>query len=164
VLEYLSPVFDITLMFYIPNIQPYQEYSKREAGIRTLLSLAAYPNSVEMLACGYDAETFCAVASPFWEEPEGGRRCQACFELRLGEAARQAKEGGYDCFTTTLSVSPHKDAALINEVGSRLAGMYGVEYLRSDFKKCGGYHRCVELSKQYSLYRQSYCGCKAGNV
>jgi predicted adenine nucleotide alpha hydrolase (AANH) superfamily ATPase len=112
-----------------------------------------------MLACEYSTGDFEAAAVPFWEEPEGGKRCNACFELRLTETAKLAKAGGYDCFTTTLSVSPHKNAELLNKIGSRLAGEYGVEYLYSDFKKCDGYKRSIELSRQFGLYRQSYCGC-----
>lgn len=162
VLERLSPVFNTTVLFYNPNIRPDEEYDKRETELRKLLSQAEYPNSVDMLACAYDAEAFDAVASPFRDEPEGGRRCRECFKLRLGETARRAREGGYGFFATTLSVGPRKDAALINEVGGAFAGVYGVEYLSSDFKKLGGYQRSVELSKRYGLYRQSYCGCCPG--
>ena len=161
VLEYLSPSYEITILFYNPNIRPAEEFLKREAELQRLLSLAVYPNRIDMLTCNYDAEAFEAAAAPFWEEPEGGQRCRACFELRLRETAKRAKEGAYDCFTTTLSVSPHKDAMLLNEIGDSLAGEYGVEYLRSNFKKRNGYKRSIELSKQYGLYRQSYCGCKS---
>ena len=125
-----------------------------------MLSQADYPNSVSMLECEYGAEAFEAVAKPFWDEPEGGQRCLKCFELRLGETARRAKDCGFDCFASSLSVSPHKNAALLNEIGDRLADGSGVGYLRSDFKKRDGYKRSIELSKKYGLYRQSYCGCK----
>ena len=162
VLEYLSPSFDITILFFNPNIRPAEEYLKRKMELQRLLLLAVYPNCVDMLSCDYDTGTFEAAAEPFWEEPEGGSRCRMCFELRLGETAKRAKNGGYDCFTTTLSVSPHKNAALLNEIGDRLAGEYGVEYVYSNFKKRDGYKRSVELSKQYGLYRQSYCGCLTG--
>jgi len=159
VLEYLSPYFAITILFYNPNIRPVGEYRKREAELNRLLSLAAYPNRVDMLPCVYDAEVFDAVALPFWEEPEGGRRCRECFDLRLRQTAKRARDGGYDYFATTLSVSPHKNAVVLNEVGNRMAEEYGVEYLDSDFKKRDGYKRSIILSKQYGLYRQSYCGC-----
>ena len=160
VIEYLSPFFEITILYYNPNIFPGDEYYKRKAELRKLLSLAVYQNSVDMLDCAYDFEAFTSVAMPFMDEPEGGRRCRECFKLRLGETARLAREGGYDYFTTTLSVSPHKDAALLNEIGDTLAKEYGVEYLQSDFKKRDGYKRSIDLSKQYGLYRQTYCGCK----
>ena len=164
VLEYLSAFFKITILFYNPNIRPENEFIKRKAEIHKLLSQAVYPNSISMLDCAYDAEVFETVATPFWEEPEGGQRCRACFELRLGEIAKRARDGNYDYFASTLSVSPHKNAAVLNEIGGRLAGEYGVEYLHSDFKKRDGYKRSIELSKQYGLYRQAYCGCMSGEV
>ena len=159
VLEYLSPFYKITALFYNPNIQPREEYFKRAAELEKLIAIAGYAKSVDLIVAGYETGEYEAVASPYWEEPEGGRRCRACFELRLGEAARRAREGGYSYFTTTLSVSPHKDAALLNEIGAGLAGETGVKYLHSDFKKRDGYKRSVELSKKYGLYRQRYCGC-----
>ena len=159
VLEYLSPFFEISILFYNPNIFPEDEYYKRKAELQKLLSQASYPNRVDMLDCAYEPEAFAAVATPFLEEPEGGRRCRECFTLRLGETARRAKEGGYDYFTTTLSVSPHKDAAVLNEIGDKLAKEHGVGYLIADFKKRDGYKRSVNLSNQYGLYRQTYCGC-----
>jgi len=161
VLECLSPFFEIAILYYNPNILPGDEYYKRKEELQKLLSRAVYQNSVRMLECGYDAGSFEAAAMPFLDEPEGGLRCRECFKLRLGETARRAKEGGYDYFATTLSVSPHKDAALLNMIGEALAGEHGVGYLRSDFKKRDGYRRSVELSKKYGLYRQTYCGCKA---
>ena len=161
VLEFLSPLFDITVIFYNPNIRPGEEYQKRKSELHRLLSLVVYPNRVDMIDCGYCTEDFEDAARLFWKEPEGGRRCRACFRLRLEETAKRAKSGEFDYFTTTLSVSPHKDAALLNEIGSELAIEYGVEYLYSNFKKRDGYKRSIELSKQYGLYRQSYCGCKA---
>jgi len=139
---------------------PFGEYEKRAAGLSELTSLAEYPNRVEMTVCEYDPETFIAVSEPFIGEPEGGLRCRVCFELRIGEAARSAKSGGFDYFASTLSVSPHKDAKLINDIGAGLAERFGVRYLRSDFKKRDGYRRSVELSRIYGLYRQDYCGCK----
>ena len=159
VLEYLSPLFEITILFYNPNIRPREEYEKRQAEFQRLLSLAVYPNRIDILDCAYDAGAYDAAALPFLEEPEGGRRCRACFELRLGETAKQAGDGGYDYFATTLSVSPHKDAVVLNEVGGSLAEEYGIKYLYSNFKKHNGYKRSIELSKRFNLYRQSYCGC-----
>ena len=160
VIEHLSPFFEITILYYNPNIFPGAEYNKRKVELNTLLSLAVYPNSVDILDCAYDSEAFEAVAMQFRDEPEGGQRCRECFMLRLGETAKRAREGGYDCFATTLSVSPHKDAALLNVIGDTLAREYGVEYYQSNFKKRDGYKRSIELSKKYGLYRQTYCGCK----
>ena len=160
VLEYLSPFFGITAFFYNPNIMPPEEYCKRAEEIQKLLSQAAYPNSVDAIVCEYDAGAFNAAAAPFLDEPEGGRRCRACFELRLKKTAARAKAEGYDYFATTLSVSPHKNAALLAEIVGRLATEYGIRCISSDFKKRDGYRRSVELSKKYGLYRQNYCGCK----
>jgi predicted adenine nucleotide alpha hydrolase (AANH) superfamily ATPase len=159
VIEHLSPYFDIAALFYNPNIRPRGEYDRREAELRKLLERARYPNAVYTAACEYEGDSFETVAAGLWGEPEGGRRCRECFGLRLGEAARRAKAGGFDYFATTLSVSPHKDAAALNDIGADLEARYGIRYLRSDFKKRGGYSRSIELSKQFGLYRQSYCGC-----
>jgi len=159
-LERLSPDYDITALFYNPNIKPAEEYDKRAGEMGKLLSSASYPNGVGLLVRDYDGPAFDALAGPFMDEPEGGRRCRMCFEQRLGEAARLARDGGYDFFATTLSVSPHKDAAVINDVGGKIARDCGVAYLPADFKKRGGYARSVELSKLYGLCRQGYCGCR----
>jgi len=160
VLEYLSPDFEITVLYYNPNIQPREEYDKRAAELERLLTLVSLPNRVDLVFGNYDSDVFEAFSAPLTEEPEGGHRCRMCFEMRLREAAKRAKDGGFDCFTTTLSVSPHKDAAILNEIGGGLEGEYGIRYLHSDFKKRDGYKRSIELSKQYGLYRQSYCGCR----
>ena len=159
VLEYLSPFARITILFYNPNIIPCEEYDKRAAEIEKLLSGASLQNCVDILPVKYVPADFKTVAAPYWDEPEGGLRCRACFELRLGEAAKRAKEHGFKFFATTLSVSPHKDAALLGEIGAAMAEKHGVQFLHADFKKRGGYKRSVDLSKQYGLYRQSYCGC-----
>lgn len=161
VLEYLSQFFLITAFFYNPNITPREEYDKRAAEFYKLTSQGGYDNHVDIIICEYDATVFTAVAELFPNEPEGGRRCRACFRLRLEETARVAKEGGYDYFTTTLSVSPHKNAVMLNEAGAESAGKFGVGYIHSDFKKRDGYKRSVELSKKYGLYRQEYCGCES---
>ena len=164
VLECLSADYRVTLLFYNPNIKPQEEYEKRAAELQKLLSLAEYRSEVDLIVCEYDASVFDAAASPYMDEPEGGQRCKVCFELRLAKTAMTAKDRGYDCFTTTLSVSPHKDAMLLNEIGERLAGKYGVRYLPSDFKKNNGFKRSVELSKRYGLYRQNYCGCRQSKL
>ena len=164
VLEYLAPSYNITALFYNPNIFPQDEYDKRAAELRKLAALAAYSDGVDVSIVDYDAAIFDDAASPFLHEPEGGRRCRICFEIRLAETLRLAIEGGFDVFATTLSVSPHKDAEMLNEIGDALAAESGVSYLRSDFKKRDGYKRSVELSKQYGLYRQAYCGCKPSLV
>ena len=163
VLEYLSPQYDITIFYYNPNIQPREEYDKRAAQFDILLKLAKYENKVELLFGEYASSDYEAAAAPFANEPEGGKRCSVCFALRLEEAAKRAKSGGFDCFTSTLSVSPHKNAELLNRIGNELAEEYAVEYLEADFKKRDGYKRSVELSKQYGLYRQMYCGCRWSN-
>ena len=163
VLERLAPLYRVTVLFYNPNILPREEYDRRAAELYKLPTLAVRPGSDDLIIGNYDADIFEAAAAPFADEPEGGRRCRACFELRLAETAKRAREGGFDFFATTLSVSPHKNAAIINEIGSVLAGESGVPLLRADFKKQDGYKRSVELSKQYGLYRQTYCGCKKSN-
>jgi len=159
VLEYLSPFFAITALFYNPNIMPREEHDKRAGELGKLLSRTEYPNRVGLVSAQHDPSGFLQAAMPLRDEPEGGLRCRACYEIRLEETARRAAASGFDCFATTLSVSPHKDAQLLNEIGERLAGLYGCEYLVSDFKKRDGFRRSVELSKRYGLYRQSYCGC-----
>ena len=159
VLEHLAPRYEITILFYNPNISPREEYERRAAEFNKLAALPGKALFADMVVAGYDHDVFAAVSAPFRDEPEGGRRCRACIELRLKETAARAREGGFDCFTTTLSVSPHKNAGLINSIGAVLASESGVEFLSADFKKHDGYKRSVELSRQYGLYRQSYCGC-----
>ena len=161
VFEYLSPVFDITAFFFNPNIYPHDEYEKRASMFKPLMTAAEYPNNVDLIIEKYSPETFICMAEPMLDSPEGGARCTGCFELRLSETAKRAKSDGFDYFATTLSVSPHKNAELLNEIGNRLALEYKTFYLNSDFKKRDGYKRSVELSKQYGLYRQSYCGCSS---
>jgi len=158
VIELLSQSYDVTVLFYNPNIDPPEEYDKRLAELRRMLELPDYAGA-EFVTGEYNAEAFNAATELFWDEREGGRRCEVCFDLRLRETARLAAGGGYGYFTTTLSVSPHKNAKLLNEIGGKLEQEYGVEYLCADFKKQDGYKRSIELSKKYGLYRQSYCGC-----
>lgn len=155
VLEYLTRFFDITVLFYGPNIQPESEYKKRLLHQRRVLGHIP----AKLLECEYDGESFKKISSGLESEPEGGARCTACFALRIEETARRARENGFEWFCTTLSVSPHKDAERINRIGEKMAEKYGVKWLPSDFKKRGGYQRSIALSREMELYRQDYCGC-----
>lgn len=159
VLEYLSRFFAITLLYYNPNIAPYEEYEKREAELRRLVREMDVVHPVQLLPCSYDGQAYCQAVEGLEGEPEGGKRCTACFRLRLEYTARQAAKLHFDYFTTTLSISPLKNARLLNQLGEELGEKYGVRHLPSDFKKKDGYKRSVELSKEYGLYRQDYCGC-----
>ena len=159
VLEYLSQYFEITIFFYNPNIFPDEEYKKRAEELRRMIKEMEFIDPVKFEEGEYRPEDFFAMAKGLEEEAEGGRRCFACYRMRMEEAAKKAREGGYDYFTTTLSISPLKNAAKINEIGEELADIYEVEHLPSDFKKKDGYKRSIELSRQYNLYRQDYCGC-----
>ncbi|HJB45755.1 MAG TPA: epoxyqueuosine reductase QueH [Candidatus Mediterraneibacter surreyensis] len=160
VLEYLSEYFKITVFYYNPNIYPESEYTKRIAEQQKLIRDMEFRYPVSFLAGEYDKEKFYEMAAGMEDLKEGGARCMKCYELRLSEAARQAVAGGFDYFTTTLSISPMKNAQKLNEIGIRVGEEYGVKYLISDFKKKNGYKRSIELSKEYGLYRQDYCGCE----
>ncbi len=159
VLEYLHNYFKILLFYYNPNINPETEYQRRVEEIRRFVKEAGYENEIRFLEGAYEPERFFAMAKGMEDLPERGARCRACYELRMEEAAREAARQGADYFTTTLSISPQKDARWINEIGEELSGKYGVAHLPSDFKKKSGYLRSIELSKEYGLYRQDYCGC-----
>ena len=159
VLEYLSEYFDITVYYYNPNIAPAEEYEARAREQERLIEAMKPAGQVRFVAGEYVPEDFYAIAKGHEKDAEGGERCFACYRLRLESAARMAAEGGYDYFTTTLSISPLKNADRLNEIGTELAGICGVPYLVSDFKKKNGYKRSVELSGEYGLYRQDYCGC-----
>lgn len=159
VLEYLSRYFRITVFYYNPNIYPESEYSKRIVEQQKLIDELPVRHPVSFVAGTYEKERFYETVQGLEKEREGGRRCMRCYELRLREAASLAREGGYEYFTTTLSISPLKKAEKLNEIGMRLGDEYGVRYLPSDFKKKNGYKRSVELSAEYHLYRQDYCGC-----
>jgi len=159
VLEYLTRYFDVTLLFYNPNIRPESEYEKRLAALRELLSKMPEGRSVRLVEPGWRGGEFMTAVRGLEKEPEGGARCPVCFRLRLEETARLAREGGYNFFGTTLTVSPHKNAPMLNSIGEALAREYGVRWLPSDFKKRNGYLRSIQLSKQYDIYRQEYCGC-----
>lgn len=158
-LEYLSQHFSITVLFYNPNISPAEEYQKRVDEIRRLISELPAKNKISLIEGRYLPEEFYSSVKGLELEPEGGKRCPVCFELRLREAALTAKKLGFDYFTTTLSISPLKDAEKLNDIGKMLSDEYGVAYLYSDFKKKNGYKRSIELSREYNLYRQNFCGC-----
>ncbi len=158
-LEYLTQYFDITLFFYNPNISPESEYDFRADELKKFISLHPACTDVKLIISKYDSSPFFEMAQGLENEPEGGARCFKCYRLRLEETAKAAKDGGYDYFCTTLSISPHKNAEVLNQIGGNLSEKYGVKYLYSDFKKKGGYARSTQLSKEYNLYRQNYCGC-----
>lgn len=164
VLEYLRSYFQITVLYYNPNITDREEYGKRVEEQRRLIGRmneerGPCDHSIFMEEGDYAPECFFAAVRGAEHIPEGGERCRRCFELRLRETARRAVEEGFDFFTTTLTISPLKNAEWLNEIGERLGREYGVAFLPSDFKKRDGYKRSVELSEQYKLYRQDYCGC-----
>ncbi|MBQ9766411.1 MAG: epoxyqueuosine reductase QueH [Lachnospiraceae bacterium] len=160
VLEYLSEYFDITVLYYNPNITYEEEYKYRKEEQKRLISqMPEGKHKIDFMDCDYEPKEFFDKVKGYEKEPEGGARCKLCFELRLKKTAELAAENGFDWFTTTLSISPLKNAQLLNEIGQVLAREYNVPYLVSDFKKKNGYKRSIELSKEYDLYRQDYCGC-----
>ena len=159
VLEYLSEYFNITVLYYNPNIYPEEEFLKRLKEQERLVGVMDLKNSVEVIDTGYNPNEFFDAAKGLENEAEGGARCEKCFELRLRKTAQLAKEKGFDYFTTTLSISPYKNANWINEIGCNLEKKYDIKYLYADFKKKNGYKRSLELSHEYGLYRQDYCGC-----
>ena len=159
VLEYLSQYFEITVLYYNPNIFPEEEYRKRVEEQKKLIAALPVKHPVSFVEGRYQPEEFFAVAKGLEDVPEGGERCRKCFRLRLEETAKLAAEGKYDYYTTTLSISPLKNAQALNEIGQELATVYEIPYLPSDFKKRGGYQRSIELSREYELYRQNFCGC-----
>lgn len=160
VIEYLSQYFYITILYYNPNISPKEEYDKRkEEQVRFIKSMpTCYP--VRIIDCDYDHEIYVEKIRGLENEPERGRRCDVCFRLRLEKTAKEAQIKHFDYFGTTLTVSPYKNAKLINEIGKELESIYKVSFLPADFKKRNGYKRSIELSHKYQLYRQNYCGCQ----
>ena len=159
VLEYLSRYFAITVFYYNPNIYPPEEYEHRVKEQQRFIEECTFDHPVQFVAGDYEPELFYDAVRTLEDCPEGGERCFVCYRLRLAEAAKLADELGCDYFTTTLSISPHKNAAKLNEIGEELAGITKARHLPSDFKKRGGYKRSVELSAEHGMYRQDYCGC-----
>lgn len=159
VLEYLSQYFSITLFYYNPNISPEAEYRKRVGEVERLIAAQPAKYAVRLAEGTYDPERFFEMAKGHETDPERGERCTLCYRMRLEEAAQYASDNGFEWFTTTLSLSPYKDAERLNAIGAEMEKKYGVKYLHSDFKKRGGYLRSIELSRVYGLYRQNYCGC-----
>lgn len=157
VLEYLSQHFDITLFYYNPCIYPREEYLHRLDTQREVLDKTGWATLIEG---EYDHASFLAAVKGYERESEGGARCEFCFRQRMEEAAKVAADGHFDYFATTLSVSPHKNAALLGKIGEEMEKRYGVKHLPSDFKKKEGYKRSVTLSRELGLYRQDYCGCE----
>lgn len=158
-LEYLSQYFSITVFYYNPNIAPEEEYRMRVEEQKRLIEQLPAKHAISFVEGKYDPERFYAIAKGLEKVPEGGERCFRCYRLRLEEAAIEAQKGDFDYFATTLTISPLKNAQKLNEIGEELSAKYGVEHLPSDFKKKNGYKRSVELSGEYGLYRQNYCGC-----
>ena len=159
VLEYLSEYFDITIFYYNPNISPEEEFYKRVSEQKRLINEMPLNRKVKFIEGKYDCEKFYSIAKGLENLKEGGERCFKCYRLRLEETAKTAQKDGFDYFTTTLSISPHKNAQVLNQIGLELEESYSVKYLCSDFKKKNGYKRSCELSEIYGLYRQNYCGC-----
>jgi len=160
VIDTLSPYFDITIIYYNPNIEPYTEYERRKN--EEIRFLNSYPskNKLDIIDCDYDNDKFNEISKGLEECREGGARCIKCYYLRMEKTALEAKKNNYDYFATTLTVSPYKNSNKLNEIGSILEKKYNIKYLYSDFKKKNGYKHSIEMSKEYNLYRQDYCGCK----
>ena len=158
-LEYLSSYFSITVFYYNPNISPKDEYDRRVEEIRRLVKELPARHPISLIEGPYEPELFFAAAKGLEDVPEGGERCFLCYRLRLEKAAKLAADLHFDYFTTTLTISPLKNAQKLNEIGQELSGIYQTACLPSDFKKKNGYLRSIELSREYDLYRQDYCGC-----
>lgn len=158
-LEYLSKHFNITVFYYNPNISPKSEFDKRLMEQERLINSLPTENKVSLVAGEYDYNEFLDIAKGYENCREGGERCFRCYRLRLEQTAKLAKEQGFDYFCTTLSISPLKNSQKINQIGFEIAEKYGIKWLPSDFKKREGYKRSIELSHEYDLYRQNFCGC-----
>ena len=178
-LEYLREDFHVTVLYYNPNISERAEFEKRKDEEKRLIeeynrqveeqdfdgmNSTDRAQKIDILECAYDGEVYEKAVRGLEGCPEGGDRCTVCFALRLGKTAELAATGGYDCFTTTLTISPLKDAARLNRIGEEMGEKYGVRWLPSDFKKKNGYKRSIELSHRFGLYRQNYCGCRFSRV
>ncbi len=160
VLEYLAKYFDITIYYYNPNIDTFDEFKKRINELNRLIETMPLANPVKLIEGKYNNEDFEKMVTGYENDDEGGPRCFKCYRMRLTETIKEAKKDNYDYFCTTLSISPYKNAEKLNEIGLELEKEYGIKYLVSDFKKKNGYKRSIELSSIYKLYRQDYCGCK----
>lgn len=158
-LEYLSNYFEITVYYFNPNISPKEEFEKRYNEQKRLIESLPSKNKITLIKGGYDYSEFSDITKGLENVPEGGERCFKCYRMRLESTAKLAKEQGYDYFCTTLSISPLKNSQKINEIGYETAEKYGIKWLPSDFKKREGYKRSIELSREYNLYRQNFCGC-----
>lgn len=159
VIKTLTPYFDITILYYNPNIEPKEEYLKRKEEQIRFVKEFSNINNLSFMDCDYENERFKELAKGLEHEREGGARCVKCYYERLNKTALVAKEMGFDYFCTTLTVSPYKNSTKINEIGALLEEKYGIKYLYSDFKKKDGYKESIKLAKEYELYRQDYCGC-----
>lgn len=158
VLSVLNDIYDITLYFYNPNIEPTNEFNKRYEELVRFVN-EVYPTVNVIKDDIYNNDDFKSISIGLEDEPEKGKRCYLCYKLRLEKTALYAKDNNYDIFTTTLSVSPYKNAIWLNEIGKELGNKYNIKYLEADFKKNNGYKKSIEFSKKYNLYRQNYCGC-----
>ena len=159
VVTFLSNYFDITILYYNPNISPKEEYEKRKQEQIKLINNLQTKHSLDFLDCDYDNNVYNESIAGFEQCQEGGSRCHICFDLRLKKTAELAKTHNYDYFCSTLTVSPHKNSKIINEIGKKISEEYNIKWLYSDFKKNEGFKQSIELSKKYQLYRQDYCGC-----
>jgi predicted adenine nucleotide alpha hydrolase (AANH) superfamily ATPase len=159
VIDLLTEYFDITILYYNPNIEPYEEYSKRKEEEIRFISEYPSKNKLTILDCDHENDIFHECVKGLESEKEGGARCIKCYHLRLEKAAKLASELSFDYFATTLTVSPLKNSEKLNQIGEYLSKIYNVKYLYSDFKKKEGYKHSIELAKEYNLYRQDYCGC-----
>ncbi len=158
-LERLEKDYEVDIYYYNPNIEPYEEFEKRAGEECRFIQESRPGGRVQVIVAPYDHEAFQAIAKGREELPERGERCYLCYELRMRRTAEYAREHGYQCFTTSLSISPYKSSRWINEIGQKLEKELGVPFVWSDFKKQNGYHRSIELSAEYHLYRQDWCGC-----
>lgn len=158
-IEYLSEYFNITILYYNPNIYPQEEYEKRVVEQQEFIQKFPVKNPVNFIEGHYDTNKFYDTVKGYEKCEEGGERCFLCYRLRLEETAKYAVDKEFDYFTTTLSISPLKNASKLNEIGLEISKKYGVKYLCSDFKKKNGYKRSTEISNEYGMYRQNYCGC-----
>jgi len=159
VISFLSDYFDITVIYYNPNIEPESEYLKRKDEQIKFIKNYKSKNNLDLLDIEYENDKFKNIIKGLESKLEGGSRCSKCFKLRLEKTASIASLNNYDYFGTTLTVSPHKNANIINEIGKSLEKEYNIKWLIADFKKNEGYKKSIILSKQYDLYRQDYCGC-----